>query len=58
MSPGGACGGPRAAPGCMEARGRARGVPPGGGGKTELIYILASPKNPEPTNWWLWALAL
>ena len=39
MSPGAACGDPRAAPGYLEASRHARGMPPGGGGKrtgTEL----------------------
>ena len=33
MSPGAACGDPRAAPGYLEARRHARGVPPGAPGK-------------------------
>ena len=42
MSAGAACGDPRAAPGYVEASRHARGGPPGGGGKTELVDLLAA----------------
>ena len=58
IRPGAVCGDPRAAPGYVEARRHARRVPPGGGGKTEFVYILAPPNLQQPINWWLWALGL
>ena len=38
----------KAAPGYLEARRRARRVPPGGRGKTELRGLLAPPNNQKP----------
>ena len=48
MSPGAACGDPRAAPGYLEASRHARGGAPGCGGKTDLRRFLAplTPNNP------------
>ena len=48
MIPGAACGDPRAAPEYLEARRRARRVPPGGGGKTELRALLAPLNKLKP----------
>ena len=51
MSPGAACGDPRAAPGYLEARRHAWRVPPGSGGKRTgpaLVYILALPNKLKP----------
>ena len=46
MSPGTVCGDSRAAPGYLEARRRAPGEAPGGGGKTELSAVNAYPGSP------------
>ena len=46
MSPGAACGDPTAAPGYLEARRRARRVPPGGGCK-RTWYLPWPPQTPK-----------
>ena len=58
MSPGAACGDPRAAPGYLEARRHAGGVSPEGPGNRALRDLLAPPNKLKPKNWWLWALGL
>ena len=58
MSPGAACGDPRAAPEYLEARRHAQGSALGGGWKRQVLYILAPPNPQQPINWWLWALGL
>ena len=46
MSPGAACGDPRAAPGCMEARGRAPTGAPGSGCKRQVAAGFIRPGPP------------
>ena len=48
MSPGAACGDPRAAPGYMEARRRAPGEAPGCGGNRAFVPVLALPNKLKP----------
>ena len=54
MSPGAACGDPRAALGYLEARRHAQRVSPEGPGNPALTKVLAPRKPQEATNWWLW----
>ena len=64
MSPGAACGDPRAAPGYVEASRHARGCPgrPGFNGLeptgTNLVTGLAPPDPQQPIDWWLWAISV
>ena len=60
MSPGAACGDPRAAPGYMEASRRAPGLPQGAGVKRSEARLRAglAPDPQQPIDWWLWAISV